>query len=838
MSNHASLKNSHDQDFISDKRESTDTKDMAQVSDIPSEIDPTQDHESWDRVNLERVVEYYESSFSKNEQVGEYLLSKGIKNFSLWQRFRIGFSDGSLRSKIGEQQTKELKRLGILGKSGKEHLQGCLVFPVENVHGETVQLYGHYISDSINKDTEKNTNNHLCLQVKERGIFNRKASRIYDVIMLAGSVFDGLSLIQLGFENVQSFYGTTGFTQEHLELLQNDRVKTIILALENDDSAHTSASEIVDKLIEEFFQVKTIVPPANVKDWNDYLLQGNAAGKEDLDLKAEIGQFIDSADLKNPSSRNSLSRMHDTDHQHIPNASFHVEKENLGTNFIFDDVNYNVSGLKEIFVSNLRVNIKTTLRNQGSLYQNTKYYDSLDLYSARSRKSFSQNLTNELGLEAKRVERDLIEILEYLENERDKALEGDSRIEKELTEEDKKLGLSFLQSKDIIGQIQNDMDILGYVGEGRNKAIMYLIATSRLLDDPMSVIVMSQSASGKSMLMETVEEMLPEEDVVSISSLSDKALNYYKDLMHKFMTLGEAVYKEEVEYQLREIQSKRELTRLVTAKDPRSGEITSKLVKTEVLVALALTTTSDKINPENASRNFMLQTDESVEQTARIHRQQRRKYSLERVHEKKEAIPLILKKHHAAQRLLKNYLIINPYSDHLRFPENLMRTRRDHDRFLDLIAVVCFLRQYQKEVKEFQDKKYIECDIKDYEISYDLMIHGVLSASVTELPRGAVDLYKVMRDYSKVTAKNKNLFPEDITFTQRDIREYCGFNQTWIKRQFKILADYEYLEIVRGGGPRSRGYYRLRDDEEITRMDNSMILSPDELRNILNNSNL
>ena len=70
------------------------------------------------------------------------------------------------------------------------------------------------------------------------------------------------------------------------------------------------------------------------------------------------------------------------------------------------------------------------------------------------------------------------------------------------------------------------MDTLGYVGEDLNKILLYLAASSRILDDPISVMILSQSASGKSMLVSTLKKLIPPEDVISLTSLSDQALNY------------------------------------------------------------------------------------------------------------------------------------------------------------------------------------------------------------------------------------------------------------------------------------------------------------------------
>ena len=155
------------------------------------------------------------------------------------------------------------------------------------------------------------------------------------------------------------------------------------------------------------------------------------------------------------------------------------------------------------------------------------------------------------------------------------------------------------------------MEKIGYVGEDLNKQLLYLCASSRILDDPVSVLILSESASGKSMLVETVKKLIPSEDVVAVTSLSDQALNYIKDLMHKFLILGEAVHSDVIEHQIREILSGKELSRLVTVKDEKTGKMESKIVRTPVIVASVMSSTGYSINPENTSRCFVINTDES-----------------------------------------------------------------------------------------------------------------------------------------------------------------------------------------------------------------------------------
>lgn len=499
---------------------------------------------------------------------------------------------------------------------------------------------------------------------------------------------------------------------------------------------------------------------------------------------------------------------------------FRVTRDGLFQVFATGNISYRLGGVKPLFVSTLRVNIRASSADQ-------TYYDSLDLYSAKGRTGYALALSRQWGVELSRVERDLVQILEHLEVERDAQLQASAaKPEIELSGEDRELGLDLLADPRLLDRVASDLSDIGYVGEDLNKQLLYLCASSRKLDDPISVLILSQSASGKSFLVDSVRKLMPPEDVVAVTSLSDQALNYLDDLMHKFLILGEAVHGEVVEHQIREMLSGKELSRMVAIKDPETGKLQSRIVRTPVVVASVMSGTSHAINPENASRCFIVNTDESREQTMRIHAQQRKKYSLDRLAGGSGRQQQIIRAHQAAQRLLRPVHIVNDFASLLDFPVNLMRLRRDHDRFLDLIACVCFLRQYQKPEEQAGGQAFVRCDLEDYRIAYRIMVEGVLSSTVRELPKGAVGLYDELKAWVRQEALRQGLLPTEVSLTQRQVRELTGLSHTWIQVALRQLVEYEYLSLVRGGGPRSKGYYRLQADEDIPGADLSMIPTP------------
>jgi hypothetical protein len=122
---------------------------------------------------------------------------------------------------------------------------------------------------------------------------------------------------------------------------------------------------------------------------------------------------------------------------------------------------------------------------------------------------------------------------------------------------------------------------------------------------------------------------------------------------------------------------------------------------------------------------------------------------------------------------------VNDFAPLLGFPTALMRSRRDHDRFLDLIACVCFLRQYQKREEHEGGRAYIRCDLADYEVAYRIMVEGVLSSTVRELPAGAAS-YEDLRKLARTEANASGWGPRKSPDTAPDPRAY-GHGSTWIR---------------------------------------------------------
>jgi hypothetical protein len=157
-------------------------------------------------------------------------------------------------------------------------------------------------------------------------------------------------------------------------------------------------------------------------------------------------------------------------------------------------------------------------------------------------------------------------------------------------------------------------------GEAVNGKLLYLVGTSRLFAKPMNAAIKGTSAGGKSEIRKRILEYFPPEDVVSFTSLSEKSLIYYDgDFSHKILSMGEATAADEQTFQdylLRELMSEGRISHAVAQKV--GGEIITVMIDKEGPVAFLVTTTRNKLHPENETRMLSLEIDDSENQTKKV----------------------------------------------------------------------------------------------------------------------------------------------------------------------------------------------------------------------------
>ncbi|MCX5782591.1 MAG: hypothetical protein NT145_07840 [Elusimicrobia bacterium] len=434
----------------------------------------------------------------------------------------------------------------------------------------------------------------------------------------------------------------------------------------------------------------------------------------------------------------------------------------------------------------------------------------VSLFSSRARTEFINKLK---GFDSKKIEKHLLglesELKKFLERKVRNKLIQDKKRAPEMTDEEKQSAIDFLKASNLFELIESDITNLGYVGEQTNKILVYLIATSRKLESPLSGVIKAQSSSGKSQLMKAIVSLMPSEEIFDVSRITENALFWMdkNDLKNKLITVAERTGSDTANYSIRLLQSEKKL-RLLAPQKADDNVMKTEWFEVSGPVAFLETTTGTALEIDNQTRVFEIYIDETEEQTRLIQQAQKECRTLEGMARKKHSEG-IMRKHQNAQRLLEPLKVTIPYAEKISFPTKWVRTRRDMDRFLDLITVIAFLRQFQREVKEDTFiGRYINATIEDYETAYNLAVN-VLGQNLDELDKRSRELLGQIIDMCN-EMNERNDFTEEMAFTRRDILHY-------LKKQGKnyypqILQNYiapleaEYLELVSGGKGKTSVY--------------------------------
>ena len=211
--------------------------------------------------------------------------------------------------------------------------------------------------------------------------------------------------------------------------------------------------------------------------------------------------------------------------------------------------------------------------------------------------------------------------------------------------------------------------------------------------------------------------------------------------------------------------------------------------------AILLTTTAIDVDEELLNRCVVLTVDEDRAQTRAIHHRQRAAQTLAGLLAGIERDQVMLL-HQNAQRLLEPLNVVNPHAGSLSFADATVRARRDHVKYLTLIAAVTLLHQHQREIKTVtrggQVIRYVETTLADIDLA-DRLAAEVLSRSLDELPPGTRRLLDAITGYVSERCQAEALDTDLVRFTRRQLREALPFGDTQLKVHLARLADYELV---------------------------------------------
>ncbi len=306
----------------------------------------------------------------------------------------------------------------------------------------------------------------------------------------------------------------------------------------------------------------------------------------------------------------------------------------------------------------------------------------------------------------------------------------------------------FLRCPMLIEKIIHHVGLLGVAGEEDLALAVYVIGTSRLLPRPLAGLVMGASSAGKSYVVSSVQQLLPEEAVLQAHRLSPTALQHMKpgSLVHRFVVAGERSRQQEdaaaeATRALREMISDGHLSAAIAAQ-VKPGQWETVEVRQEGPIAYVESTTLGlaQIFDEDRTRFLLLSTDESQEQTKAVVQELARAASAQGGTDTPDSVIAL---HHAAQRLLEPRDVRIPFAADLAaaFPADKLEVRRTFGHLLSLIKAVALLHQYQR---DRDDSGRIIALPGDYEVVRSRLAEPLGRSLGYELTAGARDMLNVL----------------------------------------------------------------------------------------------
>lgn len=418
----------------------------------------------------------------------------------------------------------------------------------------------------------------------------------------------------------------------------------------------------------------------------------------------------------------------------------------------------------------------------------------IDLFEFTHVQYQCRELSEKQGLDYHALESDLTQLTDLLETYRDELFETEMNpiteqySVKELTPKASEKAVEFLSKPKLMENLNRLLGQSGIVGEEEVRLILFVIASCYKMPYLLHALIQGTSGEGKSHLLNTIADCIPQEDVINTTRITKKSLYNYQDrqLTNKLILVQDFDgLDEEAQFAFREMQSAKHLSSSTVIKDG-FGQPRSKIKQVKAHFSSLTATTKAEVYYDNMSRSIVVGVDESQEQTLRIIHAQNKRIAGAIDKDKEQDAKQLLRN---CMRILKSYEVVNPFADKLMLPLEAKMLRRLNVHFQNFVAQIVILHQYQRKT---DDKGRLIATKADIEKAVEIFF-GAIMIKVDELDSSNRQLFEKMKRYVKKQPKGTTY-----RFTAKEIRLELNEPKTNVFKFFKNLQELEYIQVVEG----------------------------------------
>lgn len=776
---------------------------------------------------IEKVNRKHETKSNLNEVLSTELAEVFTK-----------LQEGLTRSKSAQNylQGRNLitNEIGFNTKNTFNKMVQCVIFPLKDAKGKTVSFYGRHITRDA----------HYYL-TNRTGLYPNHPAGSTRRLLLTESVIDAATVKQYTGYEVLALYGTNGLTPEHIEAIQScTALEEIIFFLDGDEAGNTAVAKYTRKLSKLIPQVqiskvetpqgedpnsltishepeilnhlienRTVVFSSNEVESQDRLPLDTQLNPIPEQPESTAAQFSPKEVAKQEYIITTKGKLDTSNTEYLVFTGSPDRKPPLVVSVL--------GGIGLHPIDKMRVTLKIERTDSNSPLHQIRH--SLDLYYDDQVEKLNRKAAERLELGSREVQLTTAELIQSLEDYRNHLLEQNKPKKPEariIPPDREKVAIGIMKRKNYLKTILPDLLAkTGVVGERKNSIILWNTYATRKQHDPLHVICLGASGTGKTFLQERITDLIPEEDKVSGTAISENALYYAQDLnlKNKLFIIEDLDGASNILYALRELQTKKSISKMVTQKDSK-GNMKTEIVTVHGPICLTATTTKERLYEDNANRCLLIYLDGSKQQQEAIMDDQRKRSAGKINKKEREKTKELLRD---MQALYEPITIRNPYAEQLKIPETVFKPLRTNSHYLAFIEGITFCNQFQR--KKHQDPEtnewYIHTEIEDIELANELMKEVLLSKS-DELTKACRDFYEKLKVH--LTREKKQ------SFYKSDIRAFMRINPNNLKYYLKQLSQYGYIKAIGGNRYKQGTEYEISDLEEYERLNQTLLSALDQ----------
>ena len=716
----------------------------------------------------------------------------------LFQQLKMNFKSGQA-VKYLEKRNLDRKKIEIgYNANTWSYLKHCIIFPLKNEQGGIVSFYGRSVYD-------KENSKHFYLKNRS-GLYPSYPRKEIKTLILTEAVIDAATLSQIKTIRNQygtlAMYGTNGLTEEHQEAIRDlNELEEIVMFFDGDEPGR-KAIEKWTPIIREIkpgIKISYVATP-NGEDVNS-LSQSHEPEifhhllSERIELQSQNQGLLFSIE------KTSIERKTGDNGRFIKQQSDFISSNPKNLHYKGKAAEYYVKGGIKNGLDSMKIALQIISD------QSEDYRSKLDLYEYKQVSAVAKIAAEKLQISESQIEKDLSKLTQHLEQYRQEDQKQKDETAQEVAPEISLKCIEFLRRKNLLQEINKLIGKAGIIGEEESRIFLFVIASSYKMEDTLHALVQGSSGSGKTHLITKLASMMPEEDVIGLTRITDSSLYNYGEyeLQNKLIVLEDLDgLKEDAFLAFRELQSRGLLSSSTSVKDD-SGNIRSQIRTVRGPITTLSATTKGEIYEDNMSRCFLLAVNESSEQTQRIiaYQNQVATGKVNKAEQKK--IRSFLQN---CMRIIKPMEVINPFADKIKLPPEAHKIRRLNELFQSFVRQVTLINQYQRE-KDKQGRLITAKE--DIQVACEIMFESIV-LKVDELDGSLRQFFEQLKSYLKDDKKEYRL---------REVRQALRISKTQLHRYTQDLMELEYIH--QSGGSINRGYtYKISYWDNIEKLRNQI----------------